>query len=76
MSSWTVYWQFFTRQGARILVGKLGVKSESIDGLNMTTANRDIRVKRAQDLDQGRYICRSYDRNQTQEAETFVMFYS
>ena len=63
-------------QSKRIQVGNQTVGSESIDGLIKMTANRDIRVIRAQDVDQGRYICRSNDGIETKETETFVRFHS
>jgi len=61
--------------GTRIEQGELTTGSRLIEGLEMITAFRKIRVRQAQDVDQGRYICRSNDQNETQETETFVRFY-
>ena len=62
-------------QGTRIEQGRLKVSTDKIDGLDMITAERGLRVRQAQDVDQGRYICRSNDENETKETETFVRFY-
>ena len=62
-------------QGTRIEQGRLKVSTDKIDGLDMITAERGLRVRQAQDVDQGRYICRSNDENESKETETFVRFY-
>ena len=61
-------------QGTRIRQGDQMTGSQIVESLIMMTAYRYLHVTQAQDVDQGKYICRSTVRGQTQDAETFVRF--